>query len=71
MRYPDIFYSDLKTRATVYQKAYPFDISPNNMMDPSMTPVSSQSSRIHKVFISPDPTRSTQFPLASRHGELK
>jgi RHS repeat-associated protein len=70
MSNPDRFYSDIRTRATVYEKTYPFDITPNTHIDTGglgSGPVSNQASRVHKVFVHPDPTKSTQFPLAPRH----
>lgn len=67
MSNPDRYSVDPHTLASVYEKAYSFDITPSNMVDLAVSPVSSQSSRIHKVFVSPDPEKSTQFPLAPRH----
>jgi hypothetical protein len=61
----DRVYSDIQTRATVYEKAYDFDIS-TTINDMRVVPTTN-SSNVHKVIISPDPARSTQFPLAPRH----
>ncbi|MBU6955852.1 hypothetical protein, partial [Hahella sp. HN01] len=61
----DRAYSDIQTRATVYEKTYDFDISA--VIDDIKVAPTSNSSNVHKVFISPDPELSTQFPLAPRH----
>ncbi|MBJ6764140.1 hypothetical protein JGU66_25480 [Myxococcaceae bacterium JPH2] len=65
---PDRRYVDPKSLAVGYTKSYPFDITPNNMVDSIVTPASGQSSRVHKVFVNPNPELSSQFPLAPRHG---
>ncbi|MFZ5875149.1 MAG: hypothetical protein ACOYXU_01955 [Nitrospirota bacterium] len=62
---PDRVYSDVNTRATVFEKRYDFDIS-QSVFDVDENTVAG-ASRVHKVFVSPDPASSTQFPLAPRH----
>ena len=63
----DRVYSDVQTRSTVYEKQYGFDISAPITDGKGLTTPVTQPSRVHKVFINPDPELSTQFPLAPRH----
>jgi hypothetical protein len=68
MNNPDRAHTDPHTGALAYEKKYQFDIAPSNLVDPVESPASSQSSRVHKVYVNPDPNKSTQFPVAPRHG---